>query len=146
MSEEPSQKELEEKLRALVTELRFLETTGNEVQSRIGFANAALRDLNLASATIQGLEKLKKGNEILISVGGGAYIKAKVEDTEKVIANVGSGVSLEKTRKEAAVFAEKNIAELQKGGDQLQRQLVQILQRMEVLRIEIQKITTPEQT
>ncbi len=144
MSEKPSQREIEEKLRALVTELKLLEGTANEIQSRLGVASAAIRDFSMASATIQSLEELKKGNEILVPVGGGSYIKARIEDTEKVVTGVGSGISEEKTREGAAAFIEKNTSELQKGGDQLQRQLVQILQRIEVLRVEIQKITTPE--
>jgi prefoldin alpha subunit len=145
MSKKPSQKELEEKFRALVTELRFLEGMANEIQSRIAMASAAIRDFNLSSTTIQGLEDLKKGSEILVPIGGGSYIKARVDDTDNVITNVGSGVSLEKARKDAAAFVEKNIAEIQKGGDQLQNQLVQVMRRIEVLRVEIQKITTPEQ-
>ena len=49
------------KLEELVLELRALESLINDMRSRISLIDLKLNDLRVAVATIEGLEKEKKG-------------------------------------------------------------------------------------
>ncbi|MEM3609085.1 MAG: prefoldin subunit alpha, partial [Candidatus Bathyarchaeia archaeon] len=86
----------EEELRRLSVELRFLEQTAEAIQSRINMVNAAITDLTYASMTLEGLEKEKENSEILVPIGGNSYIKAKLENPDKIIVGMGAGISVEK--------------------------------------------------
>ncbi|MCX8176560.1 MAG: hypothetical protein N3E48_04960 [Candidatus Bathyarchaeota archaeon] len=97
MSEKHGQeKDVEEKLRNLVTELRMLENVSNELQVRIGIVDSALRELSIAVATIQNLEKLKVGDELLVPTGANSYTIAKIANVERILVGVGGGVVIEK--------------------------------------------------
>ena len=144
--ENPAQEDVREKVRNLAVELRLLEGAAGEVQARIGVVEAALREFNLATATIRGLEELKIDDEILVPIGAGSYVKAKLADTEKVLVNVGAGVTAEKNVKDALTLLENQINELEKMRGNLQQQFTQILERMEVLKSELRKFSQQMQT
>lgn len=142
MSEKSGQeKDVEEKLRNLIFELRMLENVGNELQVRIGIVDSALRELNMAATTIQNLEKLKVGDELLIPTGANSYAIAKIANVERVLVGVGGGVIIEKSVKDAVSFLEDRANELNKARSSLQQQLSKVLERMEVLRREVEKVT-----
>ncbi len=120
----------EETFRNLLTELRLLEGTADALQNRINLVNAAMTELAFASATIEGLEKEKKGAPLLVPIGGGSFIKAEIGTTETMVVGMGAGVSVEKSKDEAKQIIEKRIEELQKSMNSLQQQLGQVLERM----------------
>ncbi len=121
----------EETLRRLVVELRLLEGTANTLQSRLNFVNAILTELNYAKMTLEGLEKEKKNVPLFVPIGGGSYIRAKLESAEKVIVGMGAGVSVEKSLSEAKETVGNRIAQLEKTRRTLQQQLTQVAQKME---------------
>ena len=64
-------------------ESRLLEDAANELQSRINLTNAALTELRVSSMTLEGLEKEKKDAQLFVPIGGGSYVKAKLETSNK---------------------------------------------------------------
>ena len=86
----------EEELRRLSVELRFLEQTAEAIQSRINMVNAVITDLTYAGIALEGLEKEKENSELLVPIGSNSYIKAKLENPDKIIVGMGAGVSVEK--------------------------------------------------
>ena len=87
----------EEELRKLSIEMRYLEQTADALQQRISMVNAAITDLTYANMTLDGIEKEKENSELLVPIGGSAYVKVKLADPNKVIVGLGAGVSIEKT-------------------------------------------------
>jgi len=120
----------EEELRRLSVELRFLEQTAETIQSRINMVNAAITDLTYASMTLDGLEKEKENTELLVPIGGNSYIKAKLENPDKIIVGMGAGISVEKTLQEAKEIIKNRLESLEKTRMSLQQQLAQIAERM----------------
>ncbi len=120
----------EEVFRRLVVELRMLEGTAEALQSRINLVNAALTELRVSSMTLEGLEKEKKDAQLFVPIGGGSYIKAKLESADKVIVGIGADVALEKTMKEAKENFENRIAELEKTRTSLGQQFTQVIEKI----------------
>ncbi|MGQ9641807.1 MAG: prefoldin subunit alpha [Candidatus Bathycorpusculaceae bacterium] len=120
----------EEELRRLSVELRFLEQTAEALQSRINMVNAAITDLTYASMTLDGLEKEKENSELLVPIGGNSYIKAKLENPDKIIVGMGAGISVEKTLQEAKEIIKTRLESLEKTRMSLQQQFAQIAERM----------------
>ena len=131
----------EETLRRLIVELRLLEGTTNTLQSRLNFVNAILTELNYAKMTLEGLEKEKKNVPLFVPIGGGSYIRAKLESAEKVIVGMGAGVSVERSINEAKETVGNRIAQLEKTRRTLQQQLTQVAQKIEEDRAGFQELS-----
>jgi len=121
---------VEEELRRLSVELRILEQTAETLNSRINMVNSMIADLTYASMTLEGLEKQKENAELLVPIGGGSYIKAKLETPDKVTVGIGAGVSVEKTLQEAKDIINKRLEDLGKTRVSLQQQFSQIVERI----------------
>jgi prefoldin alpha subunit len=132
----------EETFRRLAVELRLLEGTAEELQSRINLVNAALTELKIASVTLNGIEAEKENSSLFVPIGGGSYIKAKLESADKIIVGVGAGVATEKTVKEATASLERRTSELEKTRNTLQQQLTQVVGEIQDGRSKFEELTT----
>jgi len=131
----------EETFRRLVVELRILEGTADALQSRINLVNAALTELTVAGMTLEGLEKEKKAAQLFVPIGGGSYVKAKLESVDKVIVGIGAEVAVERTMKEAKENLENRVAELEKTRTTLGQQLGQVIERIRENRARLEELT-----
>ena len=125
----------------MALESRFLEETVNELQSRINMTNSAITELRVSSMTLEGLEKEKKGAQLFVPIGGGSYVKAKLETSKKVVVGIGADVAVEKTVKEAKVELEARIAELEKTWETLGQQFNQVVGRIQENRNTMEEVT-----
>jgi prefoldin alpha subunit len=136
-----STRDIEDEARRLVIEIRLLENTAEQLQMRVNLINAALTELSLASMSLEGIEK-KDSDEIFVPIGGGSYIKARLEDTDKVIYGVGAGIAIEKTIKEAKDDIANRIEELSKAKTALEQQLSQVLSKLQEEQSRLQELTS----
>ncbi|MFQ5998410.1 MAG: prefoldin subunit alpha [Candidatus Bathyarchaeia archaeon] len=137
--EQPPQTK-EEILQNLVMENRMLEGAISELQARIGLVDQAIREFNVTDTTLMSLKDLKKNDEILVPIGGGSYLKARLSETEKVMASIGGGVTSEKTADDTKSLVESQLNEFQKVRSALQNQVIQAAQRIEIVRGEVGKL------
>lgn len=131
----------ENELERLIYELQLLEGASEALQTRIGLVTASMNELQMANATLDGLKNEKKGSSILVPLGGGSYLKAKIEDVERLIIGVGADVALEKTVSAAQEDMGARILELDKARISLRQQLEQALSRMDTVRRRVQELT-----
>jgi len=131
----------EETFRRLAVELRILEGTAEALQSRINLVRAALTELRVASMTLEGVEKEKKNASLFVPIGGGSYVKAKLDSAEEVIVGIGADVAVERTMKEARENLENRIAELAKTGNTLGQQLNDVIGKIGEHRSELEEVT-----
>jgi len=134
-------REDQETFRRLAVELRILEGTAEAIQARLNLVGAAFAELNLARITLEGVEKEKPEAPLFVPVGGGSYVKAKLESTDKVIVGMGAGVSIEKTVTEAKTMVQNRVSELEKTRVSLQQQLVQVVGRIQEGRNKLDDLT-----
>ncbi len=121
---------VEEELRRLSIEIRFLEETAQALQSRMNMVNAVIQDLTYANITLESLGKNELGSELLVPIGGNSYIKAKLDDPDKLIVGMGAGISVEKTSQEAKGIVKKRLEDLGKTRVSLQQRFAQVAQKI----------------
>jgi prefoldin alpha subunit len=131
----------EETFRRLVVELRILEGTVETLQSRVNIVNAALTELRIASMALEGLEKEKEGAQLFVPIGGGSYVKARLESADEVIVGIGANVATERTIKEAKAHVENRITEMEKTRSSLEQQFAQVLERIQGDRARLEEIS-----
>jgi len=134
----------EEELRRLSVEMRYLEQTAETLQQRIGMVNAAVTDLTYANMTLDGIETEKENAELLVPIGGSAYVKVKLADSNKVIVGMGAGVSVEKTLQEAKTALKERLDELEKTMNSAQQQFTQVAERINAGRSRLETLLSSE--
>ena len=93
-----------------------------------------------AHAAIEALEAMLTAGDstVLLQIGGGASVQAKVQDPEKVLLAIGSEVVVERSNKEAVEFLKERIMEMEASQkrvsetlDRLKGQMNEINKRIE---------------
>lgn len=123
----------------LLYELQVLKDFGENIQQRIDYVNAAIAELQMASATLEGLGE--DSEEMLVPIGGGSYVRARLVDREKLIVGIGSDVAVEKTVTEAKDDFNVRVLGLEKARASLQKQLDEASTRADVAQRELRKLT-----
>ncbi len=131
----------EETLRRLVVELQVLEGTAETLQSRISLVGAALTELRVAGATLEGLGKEERDAELFVPIGGGSYIGARLGSVDRVVVGIGAGVAVEKTLKEARENVENRAADLEKTREALLQQMSQVVEKIRDGRARLEELT-----
>jgi prefoldin alpha subunit len=131
----------EDQLSRLIMEIQFLERTFGELQSRIGLVNASINEFRLANATLEGMQMETTDTRILVHIGGGSYVKAKIADTQKLIMSIGADVAAEKSVDAARESLDLRLQEFEKGRESLEQQLGQTQNRISTLRQQLQKMS-----
>ena len=103
--------------------------------------NAAITELRVSSMTLEGLEKEKKDAQLFVPIGGGSYVKARLETAKKVVVGIGADVAVEKTMKEAKEELEAHIAELEKTREALGQQFNQVIEKIQENRGKMEEVT-----
>jgi prefoldin alpha subunit len=124
-----SQVKEEDVIRQLATEIRILEGSVGALQSRLDIVRAAINEITLAHATLEGLAKLEDGDDTLVPVGAGSYIRMKIADSKKLVMGIGAGTAMEKDVASSIGELNERIQELDKARTSIQQQLDQTLTR-----------------
>jgi prefoldin alpha subunit len=119
----------EEIVRQLATEIRILEGSAATLQSRLDIVRAAINEVTLAHATLEGLTKLQDGDDTLVPVGAGSYVRMKIADSKKLVMGVGAGTAIEKDVPSSIEELKVRIQEMDRARNSIQQQLDQTLAR-----------------
>jgi prefoldin alpha subunit len=126
----PQMKE-EEIVRQLANEIRILEGSVTTLQSRLEVVRSAINEVALAHATLEGLTKLQDGDDTMVPVGAGSYIRVKIADSKKLVMGIGAGVAMEKDVMSSIEELKGRVQELDKVRNSIQQQLDQTAARYE---------------
>jgi prefoldin alpha subunit len=99
-------------------------------------------------AAIETMKNLvgDRDSPVLLPIGGGTMVRAKVSDPERVLVNIGSDVIIQRTNGEAITFLQEKIAEMEAMEkkvaatiEQLRNQMAEIAQRIETTYVQQQR-------
>jgi len=126
----PQMKE-EEIVRQLANEIRILEGSVTTLQSRLEVVRSAMNEVAMAHATLEGLTKMQNGDDTMVPVGAGSYIRVKIADAKKLVMGIGAGVAMEKDVVSSIEELKGRVQELDKARNSIQQQLDQTAARYE---------------
>jgi prefoldin alpha subunit len=98
-----------------------------ELYSRqLGIMEEGIREGNAAIETLKYL--LEAGDStILMPVGGGVNVRARIEHPDETYVNIGSEIILQKTNEGAISYLQDRIAEMEASG----KNLTEVLQKID---------------
>jgi prefoldin alpha subunit len=126
--------------RELMMLQQYLKDYGQQAEIFIEQLNLLENARQEASAAIEALEAMvvADDNTVLLQIGGGASVRAKVLEPEKVLVAIGAEVVIERTNKDAVEFLKGRIMEMEASQkkvsetlDKLRAQMNEINKRLE---------------
>ena len=114
--------------------LAIMEETDNLTRKR-----AELEEHMRARDTLQRLDQMKKGEELLVPIGANVFIYASVKNARKVIDSVGSGVAVEDTVKKAIERLDDSVKQLNEAGQKLAERVQEMDCKARELAAEVDK-------
>jgi prefoldin alpha subunit len=132
----PQKSAIEQRINELVQHSRTLELYLNEVLEREATVTKLIEEARLASYALQNIS-LDKENEALMPIGVGVYLKTNIPSIDKLLVNIGAGVTIEKTRGDTLHYIESRIKEFEIGLNQLRDQKRQITSQLEQIQQQV---------
>jgi len=85
-----------------------------------------------ATAAIEALRDLSTAEnpQVLLQVGGGTSVRARVEATDRVLVNIGADVIVERSNAEAIDYLKDRITEMEASGKRVAETLERIRSQM----------------
>jgi len=102
----------EEKAQQLMQQMQMLETYFADLSQREGTLYSVLREAISAIESIKSLNQ-KPDSEALVPIGMGTFVKTKISSGNKIVLNIGAGISLEKDSISAINYLEARIKEIE---------------------------------
>ena len=123
-----------EALNRIAVQIRFYEEQLQSLQNQLQLLQSTIQNLDSISFTIENLEGVEAGQEVLLPIGKVAQIRAKIVDPKHVILNVGANIFVEQESTEANGIVKERIEEIKKIQENVQNNMQQIVMQMEQLR------------
>jgi len=126
--------------RELMMLQQYLKDYGQQAEIFVEQLNLLENARMEASAAIEALEAMvvADDNSVLLQIGGGVSVRAKVLEPEKVLVAIGAEVVIERTNKDAVEFLKGRIMEMEASQkkvsetlDKLRAQMNEINKRLE---------------
>jgi len=106
--------------------LNLLQQQFESLKNQIEIIDNSLHLVKTTKKTIEGLTELKSGDEIVVPIGGMAYIKANTLEPNKILMYVGSDVIIEKNYEESTEYIDELIKRHNEQRGLLENQYIQL--------------------
>ncbi len=126
--------------RELLTLQNYLQEYGQQAEIFVNQLQLLENGRMEALAAIESLEAMlaSEDSTVLLQIGGGASVRAKVLEPEKVLIAIGAEVVVERTNRDAVEFLKERIMEMEASAkkvadalDRLRSQMNEINKRIE---------------
>ena len=120
---------IEQRINEMVQQSRILEAYMNDIVTKEATIVRLIEEARLAASALHNIAP-ENQTESLVPVGVGVYMKALIPPIDKLLVNVGAGVTIEKSKQDAINYIESRIKEFEVASRQLAGQKQQIEMRM----------------
>jgi len=121
----------EEEVRRLLAAYQQYQAQADGLMQQLNLTQMTAEGLERALVAVEALDTANVGQEMLVPIGSGSFIHGSLASKEKVVLNVGAGVSIEKTAAEAKEILKVRKAEVLEGSKKLSEVLGKIDQEMQ---------------
>jgi prefoldin alpha subunit len=126
LSSDPSLAGGEEEIRRLLAAYQQYQAQSEAIAQQLGLTQMTIQGLDRAILAIDALDSATDGQEMLVPIGSGSFVFAKLASKERVVLNVGAGVSIEKPAAEARESLKVRKAEVAEASKKLSEMLNKI--------------------
>ena len=111
-------------------ELHMLNSQAQAIAEQLERIDDGLMEIEYLKSSLDELKSSKKGSDIFAPMSSGIFVKAKLEENEKLLVNVGNNVVVEKTANETKSLLDERISEMNESKAKLLGHMQKIEQRL----------------
>jgi len=145
MADKKTDIELKRQVEERYMMLQLISGQMQEIQKEIAAMEEKASDVAGLKNNLKCLAESKAGSKSFSSLGLGTYVESEIKNTETVLVNVGAGVFVKKTAKEAEEIIGKQISQLDSINAQLTENLTMLAARAQELEGELQELVGAQQ-
>lgn len=134
----------EEELSQYMYQIEQYKEQLNQLDIQSQYLQSAMLDYSKAKITLEQLDKLDKEVDMLVPIGGGTFLDSKVNNSSKVLIDIGMGYVTEKTNQDAIKKIDKRIKELEKTQDRLNEIIEQVQNEVATVSSKAQELVGEE--
>ena len=116
----------EDELQKNMTLIEYYKEQLKTLEYQFSLIQTTIADQSRAKITLEKLNGIKEDSELLLPIGGGAFINAKIKNSSKVLYDVGDGVVIEKSIEDTIINVDNRIKELQNTEEKISNMAQQI--------------------
>ena len=102
----------EDELQKYMTLIEYYKEQLKTLEYQFSLIQSTVADQTKAMITLEKLNGVKNDSELLLPIGGGAFINATLKNSSKILYDVGEGIVIEKTIEDTIKNIEIRINEL----------------------------------
>lgn len=111
-------------------EAQILTSHFQQLQEQISLISNQVNEISHQLEYLDEFRKVKLGSTILAQILPGVFIKAKLQDENQLVVNVGSNISITKSIEETKEILNKRILELKDAEANLGEQLLAVIDQL----------------
>lgn len=116
----------EDELQKYMTLIEYYKEQLKNLEYQFSLIQTTINDQSKAKLTLQKLKGAKNESELLLPIGAGAFINATLNNSSKVLYDVGEGIVIEKTIDDTINKIDQRIKELQDTEEKISTMAQQI--------------------
>ena len=105
----------EQEIKQALSALDLMRAQAESLAEQQQLIQYSLEEYTRAKETLSKWKDAKKGEELLVPIGGNSFVFAKVEFNSKALVGIGSGVTVERPVEEAIATLDGRINEMAEG-------------------------------
>ena len=129
------QKEIQEQY----MQLQMLDQQIKSAQKQVQMLDQQLEEMTAVLLALDDVKKTNKGDNILVPLSSGIYIKAKLDDTSNFIVNIGAQVAVSKNIEGTKKLVESQIKEISGVQQQMVSDVKEMVKDAKNLQMVIQE-------
>jgi prefoldin alpha subunit len=123
----------EEELQQLLAAYQQYQAQAEVIMRQIGLTQMTMEGLDRALRAVETMQQSEEGQEMLVPIGSGSFIHARLASKESVVLNVGASVNIEKSPAEALETLKSRKEEVSAGAKELNDVLAKIDHEMKTI-------------
>jgi prefoldin alpha subunit len=129
----------------VLADYEMLRTQAEALGQNLELVNQHISEFKRTLESLAEIEKLGEGNEILVPIGVGSFVKAEIKDTSSVILSLGADVAARKSISDAKADLEARVKELEKVREEHSSRLAEVMKNLEAIAPVVEQIISAMQ-
>ena len=134
----------ENKVKEKYMEYQMLMQQFQQLQENISALEKHIFELRALDDNLSSLSKTKAGEETLMPLGSGIFVKGELKDNSNVVMNVGGGVCVEKSVDEAKDTVSIQLSDVTNVFTELQEEIMKTSEKLQSLQDEFKNMRMDE--
>lgn len=137
--------EADQEIQQKYMELQMLTSQLKQAQQQIEMLTQQVSEMGKVHESLEEISKSEAGTEIMLPLGAGIFVKAKLDSADEVVMNVGSDVAVNKSLKEAIELVHGQTEEMGHIIEEMRANFQGGASNVQEMQAELQKLITQNQ-